>query len=438
MADPLATETPDAPRIHRLWATFEDPETERAYLDEAFERTIRPFVRFSVALSVAAFLMYGVHDALVIPEVRSTAWLIRYAYFGPLGLLVVAFALTNKSPRRHQFGMLGFGFAVVSAVCWIGAISPPAGFYIYSGYAVIFVTLGPFLARMSVKSQVVYTVLGALLFDFFDVLVAHSPPAIRFSFNLTMFTLGGMGVLLANQLERQERLAFLQRRVIREQLRAIEAERARSESLLLNVLPRRIADRLLADPGVIADRFDEATVLFSDIVGFTELSSRLPPDELVRRLDAVFSQFDRIADELSLEKIKTIGDAYMVAGGVPAPRADHVVSVCEMALRMRDRLAELAPTLGGELRVRIGVHTGALVGGVIGTKKFIYDVWGDTVNVASRMESHGTPGEIQVSEAVYEVAKDTFDFEPRGAITVKGKGEMQTYFLKGRRPRPEA
>jgi len=248
-----------------------------------------------------------------------------------------------------------------------------------------------------------------------------------------MLTLGGMGVLLANQLERQERLAFVQRRVIDQQMRAIEAERARSEALLLNVLPRKIADRLLAEPGVIADRFDEATVLFSDIVGFTELSSRLPPDELVRRLDAVFSQWDGIADELGLEKIKTIGDAYMVAGGVPSPRADHATAVLEMALRMRGSLAKLSPELGGELRVRIGVHSGALVGGVIGTKKFIYDVWGDTVNVASRMESHGSPGEVQVSESVYEATKDAFDFEPRGEITVKGKGAMKTYFLRGRR-----
>ncbi len=421
------------PKIHRLWATFEDAETERAYLADAFERTIRPFVRFSVALSVAAFLSYGIHDLLVIPEVLRTAWAIRYGFFAPIGLAVVAFAFTNKSAARHQLGMLAFGAAVVSAVCWIGSASTPAGFYIYNGYAIIFVTLGPFIARMSVRSQVVYTAIGLGAFDLFDRLLFHSPPVIAFSFNLTMVTLGGMGVLLANQLERQERLAFVQRRVIDQQMRAIEAERARSEALLLNVLPRKIADRLLAEPGVIADRFDEATVLFSDIVGFTELSSRLPPDELVRRLDAVFSQWDGLADELGLEKIKTIGDAYMVAGGVPSPRADHATAVLEMALRMKDSLSKLSPELGGELRVRIGVHSGALVGGVIGTKKFIYDVWGDTVNVASRMESHGSPGEVQVSEAVYEAAKDAFDFEPRGEITVKGKGAMKTFFLRGRR-----
>jgi class 3 adenylate cyclase len=178
------------------------------------------------------------------------------------------------------------------------------------------------------------------------------------------------------------------------------------------------------------------TVLFSDIVGFTELSARLAPDELVRRLDTVFTRFDEIAEELSLEKIKTIGDAYMVAAGIPAPRGDHAEAVCEMALRMRDALAALATELGAPVDVRIGLHTGAAVAGVIGKKKFAYDVWGDTVNTASRMESHGVPGAIQVSEATYEATKHLFDFEPRGEITVKGKGAMKAFLLKGRRPPP--
>jgi class 3 adenylate cyclase len=204
------------------------------------------------------------------------------------------------------------------------------------------------------------------------------------------------------------------------------------------VLPRRIAERLKNEPDTtIADRFESATVLFSDIVGFTQLSARLAPDEIVRRLDEVFSSFDQIADELELEKIKTIGDAYMVAGGVPARRKDHAEAVCDMALRMRDCLASLAVRLGEPIEVRIGVHTGPVVAGVIGKKKFIYDVWGDTVNTASRMESHGVPGSIQVSAATYEETKSAFDYESRGTITVKGKGEMSTYLLLRRRA-PEA
>ena len=187
--------------------------------------------------------------------------------------------------------------------------------------------------------------------------------------------------------------------------------------------------RLKDSPGVIADRYETATVLFSDIVGFTELSAKLPPDELVKKLDTVFTRFDEIADQLGLEKIKTIGDAYMVAGGIPHPRADHAEAVCEMALRMRASIAES----GEALHVRIGVHTGPIVAGVIGKKKFIYDVWGDTVNTASRMESHGVPGKIQVSAATRDATRGAFAFEMRGEIAVKGKGAMTTYFLEARR-----
>src|SRR5262249_38638280 len=196
--------------------------------------------------------------------------------------------------------------------------------------------------------------------------------------------------------------AWLQRRVIKEQMAALDAERRTSESLLLNVLPRRIAERLKGEPGtIIADRFDSATVLFCDIVGFTELSARLAPDEIVRRLDAVFSRFDTFAGDLGLEKIKTIGDAYMVAGGIPLPRKDHADAVCDMAIQMRNCLAKME--LEEPVSVRIGIHTGAVVAGVIGKRKFIYDVWGDTVNTASRMESHGVPGAIQVSEETYRL-----------------------------------
>lgn len=428
----------ELPRIDRVYATFEDADLERAFQKENFELSVRRYVRFSVTLAFIAFWAYGVHDLLVIPEVRFTAWMIRYGISGPLGALLIAFVFRNRRWQRHQPAMLVFGLTVNTVVLWIASISPPAGFFIYAGFAVIFVTLGPFLARMNVRTQLVYTLLTLGLYNLFDVLEAHAQPMYRLSLNLTLFTLGAIGTLAARQLEIQARLAFIQRRVIRDQMAALDVERHRSESLLLNVLPRRIAERLKNEPDTtIADRFESATVLFSDIVGFTELSARLAPDEIVRRLDEVFSRFDGIADELELEKIKTIGDAYMVAGGVPARRADHAAAVCEMALRMRDTLAELAGKMAEPINVRIGVHTGPVVAGVIGKKKFIYDVWGDTVNTASRMESHSVPGSIQVSEATYEATKELFEFESRGTITVKGKGEMRTYFLLRRRPLAE-
>ncbi|MBS2019914.1 MAG: hypothetical protein JST00_44030 [Deltaproteobacteria bacterium] len=423
----------DLPKLDRYFATFVDPELERAYQKESFELTVRRYVRFSVPLAIIAFLAYGVHDALVIPEVRVTAWTIRYAISGPIGVLLILFVLRNKKWQRHQPAMLVFGMTVNTVVLWIASIASLAGFFIYASFAVLFVTLGPFLARLNVKNQIIYTVLTIALYNVLDS-VAHADTMHRLSINVTLFTLGAIGALAARQLEIQGRLAFVQRRVIREQMAALDIERHRSESLLLNILPRRIAERLKNDPDkTIAERFQSATVLFSDIVGFTELSARLAPDEIVRRLDEVFSRFDGIADQLQLEKIKTIGDAYMVCGGVPARRSDHAEAVCEMALQMRDCLDELATKLEEPVNVRIGVHTGPVVAGVIGRKKFIYDVWGDTVNTASRMESHSVPGKIQVSEATYELTKDKFEFEPRGSIPVKGKGEMTTYFLLQRK-----
>jgi len=432
----------ELPKLHNLFATFVEDDLEQAFQKENYELNVRRYVRFSVPLALAAFLAFGIHDALVLPGIRIAAWSIRYGIAGPLSALLIGFVFKNKKWQLHQGAMLLFGMTVNTVVLWIASIAPPAGFFIYTGFAVIFVTLGPFLARMNVQTQMVYTVLTLILYNVFDALLAHSEVMHRASINLTLFTLGAIGTLAARQLEIQARMAFVARRIIRDQMAALDTERHRSESLLLNVLPRRIAERLKNSPDkIIADRFTSATVLFSDIVGFTQLSSRLAAEEIVKRLDEVFSRFDGIADELELEKIKTIGDAYMVAGGVPARRSGHAEAICEMALRMRDCVAELAREYASKssgedeppLAVRIGVHTGPVVAGVIGKKKFIYDVWGDTVNTASRMESHGVPGSIQVSEATYEAAKDKFLFEPRGSITVKGKGEMTTYLLVGRK-----
>ncbi|MGZ8501393.1 MAG: adenylate/guanylate cyclase domain-containing protein [Candidatus Limnocylindrales bacterium] len=222
--------------------------------------------------------------------------------------------------------------------------------------------------------------------------------------------------------------------------REVERANAENERLLLNILPASIADRLRRGEVVIADRFDEMTVLFADVVGFTQLSLELSPAEIVETLNAVFSAFDRLAERHGLEKIKTIGDAYMVVGGLtddgPAEHGhgatgDHARRVAEMGLEMLAEAARLSETAARPLEFRLGMHTGPAVAGVIGIKKFIYDVWGDTVNTASRMESHGVPGRVQVTEATYLRLRDAFAFEPRGLIDVKGKGPLATYLLVG-------
>ena len=218
-----------------------------------------------------------------------------------------------------------------------------------------------------------------------------------------------------------------------EQAREIEKAHHESESLLLNILPAPIAHRLKSGERAIADKFDSVTVLFADIVGFTKLSAQTTPEELVQGLNAIFERFDALAKKYGLEKIKTIGDAYMVAGGLPERSGDHCERVAMFALEIQAAMREksLRTNAGERVELRIGIHTGEAVAGVIGTSKFSYDLWGDTVNTASRMESHGEPGKIHCSEEVYKALKEKFVFEERGDIDIKGKGVMRTWFLKG-------
>ena len=216
-------------------------------------------------------------------------------------------------------------------------------------------------------------------------------------------------------------------------LEALREEQDKSERLLMNMLPSPIARQLKEGQSNIADGFAEVTILFADIVGFTKLSERIAPAQLVRLLNELFSAFDRLSEQHGLEKIKTIGDAYMVVGGIPIPREDHAEAVAEMALDMQRELHRISAERGEDFSIRIGVNTGPVVAGVIGTKKFIYDLWGDAVNTASRMESHGIAGCIQVTDSTYKLLQNKYRFKERGVIDVKGKGDMTVYLLLGRK-----
>jgi adenylate cyclase len=223
--------------------------------------------------------------------------------------------------------------------------------------------------------------------------------------------------------------AYYNRAILNSTQRALDREAARSERLLLNILPGSIADRLKSAPDLIADRIAEASILFADIVGFTEISRKMDASHLVGMLNEIFVGFDRAAKRLGLEKIKTIGDAYMVAAGLPEPRPDHAEAAIEMAMAMQGHLESIRAQ-HPELQLRIGIHTGAVVAGVIGENKFTYDLWGDNVNIASRMESHGLPGRIQVTESFARALAGGWEFEDRGLIEVKGQGPMRTFLLK--------
>ena len=272
----------------------------------------------------------------------------------------------------------------------------------------------------------VWLVLLAIL----DSGLAAHPAQLPDAFVVTFFVLNVMGVtvsafvMLGYFVEQRERARA-----------ALELERERSERLLLNVLPSAIARRLKEKDDVIAEHYDDVSVLFADLADFTEHAMVLPAVELVALLDRIFTAFDEVADAYGVEKIKTIGDAYMVAGGLPEPRPDHLQAIALTALAMREELERVAHETGHSwLAVRIGIDSGPAVAGVIGRRKFIYDLWGDTVNTASRMESHGLTGEIQVTERVAAALREQFVIRPRGTVAVKGKGLMQTFLLTGQLP----
>jgi class 3 adenylate cyclase len=291
------------------------------------------------------------------------------------------------------------GFVASSGVC-LWALTSPMGALVFAGRREAMPWFALYLALLA---------LSTALEPFLD------PVAVPAWVQVAFFTGNLTGVSLTAYLSLQY---FVRER---------EREHERSERLLLNVLPAPVANRLKRHDEVIADRFPEATVLFADIVGFTPMSANLPPERVVELLDGVFSSFDLLADERGLEKIKTIGDAYMVAGGIPVPREDHCEAVLDMAIAMlhvvRDR---------DGLELRIGVDTGPVVAGVIGRRRFIYDLWGDTVNTASRMESHGVPGKIQITERVAGRVDGRYLTEPRGDIEIKGKGPMPVFLLSAR------
>lgn len=233
--------------------------------------------------------------------------------------------------------------------------------------------------------------------------------------------------------------ACMEKKRLRDQerdfLRRLKEEQERTERVLLNVLPRPVAERLKQQDGAIAEYFDNVTVLFADIVNFTSFAARVSPKELVNVLNTIFSRFDRLAEKHKLEKIKTIGDAYMVVGGLPVPSKMHAQAIAEMALDMQEVIADFSADYGEEFTLRIGIHSGPAVAGVIGSAKFSYDLWGDTVNTAQRMESSGHSGTIHLSQATRDLLDDDYQFEQRAPVFVKGKGEMQTFFLSGRNGR---
>jgi adenylate cyclase len=408
---------------------FADPEAEAGFQVE-LGHALLPIIRTGVVGGLFLWPTVALLLFLIGPVDAVGVLLITAAMF-LANVLTLAYLRKPRTLRRiESIGAIVCALGGVAVVILVPVSGLPAlavfvtpGLMVVASYAFIVFQLpaGPGLAAAAVS-------LAAYL-------VAPLPRVSVAAeiMNVTLIvTVVGLGAMAAYFLERSMRDTYLQSRLIESQAREIAAEQAKSDRLLRNVLPARIADRLRVEPMALAERFEGATVLFSDLVGFTPLSERLGPQATADMLNDLVTRFDDLAEQLGLEKIKTIGDAYLVVGGVPEPLPDHAVRVVRMGLAMIEATASCAVANDLPLTLRVGIHTGPVVAGVIGRTKFAYDVWGDTVNVASRLEATGVAGNIQASEATVAAIGEEFEITPRGAIELKGKGPVITFLVRPR------
>jgi class 3 adenylate cyclase len=393
-------------RFAHLGVAPQDPDATR---DQKATLTLAAgFIASLAVIWVATYWALGLPRSAAIPFAYQVATVASIAVFARTKSY--RFFRTSQAAMMTVFPFLlqwSLGGFVASSLVSLWALCAAVGtlFFFTAGGSIPW--FGAFLAL---------TAASGLL----DPRVAQEPAPIPEAVRTTFFVLNVAGVSLVMY-------AMLQYAV-----RARDAAFARSEGLLLNVLPRPIAERLKRSPGVIADAHDEVTVLFADIVDFTPFAERTEATRVVDVLNGVFSAFDQLAARHGVEKIKTIGDAYMVAAGLPEPRPDHAQALAEMALEMRDAFTDACRPLDADLAIRIGMESGPVVAGVIGRQRFIYDLWGDTVNSASRLESHGVAGQIQVGEAAHRRLRDRYTFVARGEIEIKGQGRRAAYLLTGR------
>lgn len=369
---------------------------------------------------IAAGLLWGV-AYLLFGEMMAGMIPLSYAIFSFLS--VIHFSLTGQYRffRASQLVlilvlpfllMIALGGFINSSAVILWSFICPLGALLFAEYKQSTRWLLAYLALLA---------LSGLLQPFVRMTNDLSPGLVIIFFVLNIGAVSSIAFVLLHYFVGQKELAY----------RLLRMEQDRSEGLLLNVLPREIAARLKNGERIIADHHPAVSILFADLVGFTPLSNVLSPNEMVELLNEIYSRFDSLIEKYGVEKIRTIGDNYMVAAGLPGPRVDHAQTLAHLALEMNTYVNSLAPIGNQRLAFRMGINSGSVIAGVIGHKKFAYDVWGDTVNTASRMESQGVPGKIQITQATYELIKDEFQCELYGPVDIKGKGAMETCFLVG-------
>jgi adenylate cyclase len=344
---------------------------------------------------------------------------------------IVGAAIYAIIPLLHRFGELlppltfiGTAYVSIFTICWFVGTGSGLQFYFLVAACLIVLQLG--VDRIFLAAILAAIAAGMVItLQFLVPRDTGAQPVWALSLYFVVTTISACVMVVTT-------VWYSVREIVRAEA-AMELEYERSEALLANILPASVADRL-KDPArnIIADKYDDASVLFADIAGFTERASDMEPEQLILFLDRLYGDFDALVDKHGLEKIKVSGDSYMVVSGVPQPRADHVEALAALALDMAEVAGLLKDSRGDALPLRIGLASGPVVAGVVGSRRFFYDVWGDAVNVASRMETTDSIGRIQVPEEVYRRLKDDFVFQERGVVQVKGKGLMRTWYLIGR------
>ena len=413
-------ETEDHFRRSRQSLRFLNPEIESRYIQYRKPRVLQTLRWVLAAGSAMVFLGLLIDfSTLGVSEAESVLIIRAMASLGALGALAITYTAWAE---RYLYQFIAVGAILIHCIWLIS--TPIIGDLItaYTGLLPINLML-TFLVSGLMFRWARWVALAAAGAYSLALLSFHPSPLAPIFYMVIAGVYAGFAAFVA---ERARREAWAESQML-------DAEREKSEALLLNVLPQSIADRMRHGEKLIADRFDDASVLFADIVGFTQMSSGMKPEDLVEVLDDIFRNFDRIALDHDLEKIKTIGDCYMMACGLPPERRKDHQRIASAALAMQAALKRIAEARGVDLKIRVGIHCGPVVAGVIGDSKFIYDLWGDTVNVASRMESTSLPDCIQISADMRARLESAFEIEERGMIEMKGKGEQMTYLLRGAR-----
>ncbi len=355
----------------------------------------------------------------------------HYAFFALLCLtpfFIFVFILTGKRKRDAAAAMLLLNGVAATVGMTLFTLGPSLGIHFYAmaipGLALLMLNQKGDIKYFSIYSAISIAGFVSAEYFFTTPLFPSFPPDFPYTY---VHMMNSICTILLTMIS-----VFVFATDLNAAREKITIEHDRANALLLNILPEPIAKRLKTESQTIADGFPETSIMFADIVGFTELASAYNPTELVSLLNDYFSAFDKLTDKYKLEKIKTIGDAYMVASGIPTPCSDHAQKIANFSIEMMEETAKISQSKGIDISLRIGINSGPVTAGVIGQKKFIYDLWGDAVNVASRMESHGLPNHIQVTESTYRLLNNTFQFQNRGEIEVKGKGKVNAYILTSR------